>query len=225
MSKNRIKRKRISKVNTNGEKSTQEETSQERESPQKRVSLKKIKRRRQQSSSLNISRLITVIGVIIVVVAVGFILIGNPNQENGNNGQGQYAIPYSVTTIHGETINLSTYYGKTVFYYFTGATCIPCKAQLPYLVDAYDYYKPTGKIEIFSFDIQGYSINDLLTWESDNHITWKVCQDSGLILSTYFSIAYMPTLVICDETGHEINRYIGANDNQTIWAIFESAIN
>ena len=225
MGKNRLKRKRISVEKANVEKSSQEQTREEKKPPQKRVTLKKIRRRRQQSGSFKYSNLILVIGVIIIVVAVGFILIETPNQENGNNSQGQYAIPYSVTTIHGETINLSTYYGKVVFYYFTGATCIPCKTQLPYLVDAYDSYKSTGKIEIFSFDIQGHSINDLLTWESDNHITWKVCQDSGLILSTYFSIAYMPTLIICNETGHEINRYVGANNNQTIWDIFESEIN
>ena len=224
MSKNRIKRKRISGEQTNEKESSQGKTRQEQEPPQKRVSLKKTKLRRHRSGSFKYSNLVLGIGVIIMVVAVGFILIGTPNPEKGNNDQGQYIIPYSVTTIHSETINLSSNYGKAVIYYFTGASCIPCKTQLPYIVDAYDYYKLTGKIEIFSFDIQGTSNSSLIIWESDNHITWKVCQDSGLILATYFSIMYMPTLIICNETGHEVNRYVGANDNQTIWNIFQSAI-
>lgn len=135
-----------------------------------------------------------------------------------------YALKGSVTTIHGQTYQLSSFQGKTLIIYFTGASCIPCKAQLPYLVSAYNKYKGTGKVDVVSLDIQGQSIEALKTWESDNGITWKVCQDTGYTISTQLSIYSMPTLVIFDKNGNELNRYVGQQTEATINQIFQDAV-
>ena len=135
-----------------------------------------------------------------------------------------YALTGSVTTIHGTTIQLSNFQGKTLILYFTGASCIPCKAQLPYLVAAYNQYKSTNKAEVISLDIQGQTVSALLSWESENGITWNVCQDTGYTLSTRFSVYSMPTLVILNKNGNEINRYVGAQSQETINAIFQSVV-
>ena len=214
MTRKKLKRKRIVR--------------EEDETPEKKVKLKykltsRSRKRRQRSSSGSPSNVIIVIFAISIVVVVGVILASPSGTSQGDNPI-EYQISYSVTTIHEETIELSTYQGKSLIIYFSGVTCPPCQLHLPYLVDAYNYYK-SGEIGMVSLDIGGSSIEALLEWEQNNGITWKVCQDSGLTLSTYFSVYSMPTLVVCDENGYELNRYIGAQTNETIWAIVESMIN
>jgi peroxiredoxin len=140
-------------------------------------------------------------------------------------GQTIYALSGSVVTIHGVTIQLSSFQGKSLILYFTGASCIPCKAQLPDLVAAYNQYKSTNKIEVISLDIQGQTIDALKTWESQNGITWNVCQDTGYALSSRFSIYSMPTLVILNVNGIEVNRYVGQQTQATINTIFQNAAN
>jgi len=166
-----------------------------------------------------------IIGAVIAIAVVALIIVGlsTINMTWGGSTT-DYKIPYTVKTIYNENIKLSDYQGKGVIFYFTGAACIPCKAQLPYIVDSYNTYKSTGKIEVFSFDIQGKTVAELITWKNDNGITWKVCQDTGATMSGYFSIYSMPTLVICDKNGNEINRYVGAQSESTIQAIFASLV-
>jgi len=160
----------------------------------------------------------------IVIIAIVTLIFVSPTTINTLSGGSttNYKIPYTVNTISNEKITLSDYQGKGVIFYFTGASCIPCKAQLPYIVNAYNSYKSTGKIQVFSFDIQGNSISSLVAWKNDNGITWKVCQDTGMTMSTYFSIYSMPTLVVCDKNGNEINRYVGSQNESTINSIFAS---
>lgn len=136
-----------------------------------------------------------------------------------------YGIPYRVTNIDGASFSMSVYRGKTLLVYFTGASCIPCKAQLPYIINGYNTYKGTGKVEVISFDIQGNSIASLKDWRTTNGITWQICQDSGLTVGSFFSVSVMPTLIVCDEDGHEITRYIGQQTEQTINNIFINAVN
>jgi len=165
-----------------------------------------------------------VIGVVVVLAVVVFIIAGPAINISPSGSTTNYNIPYTVNTIFYENIRLSDYQGKGVIFYFTGAACIPCKAQLPYIVDSYNTYKSTGKIEVFSFDIQGKTVSELIAWKDANGITWKVCQDTGATMSGYFSIYSMPTLVICDKNGNEVNRYVGAQSESTIQAIFASLV-
>lgn len=169
------------------------------------------------------SLLTAIVGVAAIAV-VALIVVSPAAFDPMQGGTTTYRIPYTVTTIYNEKIKLSNYQGKGVIFYFTGADCIPCKAQLPYIVDSYNNYKSTGKIEVFSFDIQGKTVSELIAWKNDNGITWKVCQDTGATMSGYFSIYSMPTLVVCDKNGNEVNRYVGAQSESTIQAIFSSLI-
>lgn len=145
------------------------------------------------------------------------------DNEDLTDGSNEYPLTQTVTTISNEKIPLTNYAGKSLILYFTGASCIPCKMQLPFLVETYEEYQSTGKIEVISFDIQGKSTSELEQWITDNSIAWKVCQDSGLEMSTFLSIYSMPTLVIFNTDGTETNRYVGAQDEATIQAIFASA--
>ena len=213
MTRKRIKRKKLTKEGIPSEKEVKlvyKPTSKAR------------KRRGQSGSGIPTNLILGIVGVVIVVIVAGIIAVPVIPNQNGNPEE--YQIPYSVTTIHDETIQLSSYQGKSFIIYFSGVHCVPCQQHLPNLVDAYDYYKTSDQIDLVSLDIGGSLIGELLVWEQDNDINWKVCQDSGLTLATYFSVFSMPTLVVCDENGYELNRYVGTQDNETIWAIFESAI-
>jgi peroxiredoxin len=204
-----------------------EEPTEESSTPQKipakskRTALKRIKRRRRGGSRISSNVMIGVFALIVVVV-VGVILAA-PGPSTGNGGE-EYQIPFTVTTIHGEEIELSTYQGISLILYFSGVSCVPCQVHLPYLVAAYNYYNNTNKLEVVSLDIGGSTVGELLGWESANGISWKVCQDSGLTISSHYSVYSMPTLIVCDENGYELTSYVGTQDNDTIWAIFESAV-
>ncbi len=171
-----------------------------------------------------------------ILIGAGVIIALNVDNINDNNSsqepkddsatpENDYVLTQSVTTIHDEQYQLSSFEGKLLILYFTGASCIPCKMQLPFIVNAYDEYKATEKVEVISLDIQGIAVAELIQWESENGITWKVCQDTNMELSSYFSVFSMPTLVICDMNGNEINRYVGAQTEETINQIFLESLN
>ena len=46
----------------------------------------------------------------------------------------------------------------------------------------------------------------------------------GDILGSHFSISAKPTLVVCDENGNEITRYVGQQTEATINNIFAQAV-
>jgi hypothetical protein len=203
--------------------SEEDPSAQKPESKPKKPSLKKIKRRTRSSSKTSPNVMIGIFGIIIVVVVGVILATPNVGQPNGGDLE-EYQIPFSVQTIHGEGIELSAYQGRSLILYFSGVGCVPCQVHLPYLVDAYNHFNSTGRLGMASLDIQGYSVAELLIWEQTNGVTWKVCQDTGLTISSYFSVYSMPTLVVFDENGYELDRYVGTQDNATIWAIFEDAV-
>ncbi|MHA1734027.1 MAG: TlpA family protein disulfide reductase [Promethearchaeota archaeon] len=148
---------------------------------------------------------------------------GNQPADDGSTPTtSQYGTPYTVTTIEGASIPLSNYKGKVLVLYFWGISCPACSQQTPDLVSVYDDLKSDGGVEVVSLDIDGDSDGDLAQWQSDNGVTWKNCRDSGLELSSHFSIAYKPTTIVLDKDGNEARRFVGATSSDEIKAAIEA---
>lgn len=67
---------------------------------------------------------------------------------------GRKAANFSQPDVNGKPVSLSSFKGKYVLIDFWASWCAPCRAEFPYLRQAYDQYKDKG------FDIFAVSIDD-----------------------------------------------------------------
>ena len=51
---------------------------------------------------------------------------------------------FTLKNLHGENIRLADYKGKIVFLNFWATWCVPCKAEIPILIELQDRYKAQG---------------------------------------------------------------------------------
>ncbi len=150
-----------------------------------------------------------------------------PKENEGDTGQttqGDYGIPYTVTSCYGETIPLSQYQGKILVMMFWGTRCPACEIQTPRLVNVYNEFKKGGQVEIVSLEVQGASSDTLIQWGESNMVMWKNCPDTGVKIASHYSIASIPTTIIFDENGGELQRFIGAQTEETLTNAINAAL-
>jgi cytochrome oxidase Cu insertion factor (SCO1/SenC/PrrC family) len=190
----------------------------------------KLKKKRSIRSPLSIIFIVALI--LVVSSSIIGINTGNDNFTNVNNNSGlptdededsgTYGLSQTVTTVDGDTFSLSVYDGKPLIIYFSGVECPACNLELPYLVDAWNNHKSSGRFNMICFDIEGSTVGEIKDWMSDNGVTWDCCQDTGYQMSSDFSVYSMPTLVIINSNGYESDRYVGAQSESTINTIFDN---
>jgi thiol-disulfide isomerase/thioredoxin len=53
-------------------------------------------------------------------------------------------LSFTLKNLHGDSVRLSDYKGKVVFLNFWATWCVPCKAEIPILVELQNRYKADG---------------------------------------------------------------------------------
>jgi len=86
---------------------------------------------------------------------------------------------FTATNLVGKPLSLGDYKGKVVLVDFWATWCLPCQAQLPYLLKTYSKYHGRG------FEIVGVSLDDdqqkLLTFARHVGMTWpQTCDGQGM---------------------------------------------
>src|ERR1051326_250236 len=60
---------------------------------------------------------------------------------------------------NGKTVHLSDYKGKVVLIDFWATWCVPCKAEIPWLIELHKKYGPEGLVLLgISMDEDGWSV-------------------------------------------------------------------
>jgi len=61
------------------------------------------------------------------------------------------AADFTVTTVDGKTVSLSSYKGKPVWLTFGATSCVPCKSEAPDIEAAYQKFKAKGGVVLAIF--------------------------------------------------------------------------
>ena len=144
---------------------------------------------------------------------------------DGNNSQMVYAVGHrplapdiTATSLTGTPIRLASYRGKVVVLNFWGSWCPPCRAESPTLAVLSEQYRSRG-VSFLGDDVGDTPANALaftrsvgITYPSMNDNSYAIAQDFGRVAS----VAYTPTTVVIDRTGHIAGLVIGKVSYQTM---------
>jgi peroxiredoxin len=127
---------------------------------------------------------------------------------------------FTLNSWKGEKVSLSDFRGKVVLLDFWASWCAPCIASIPSMKQLYDKYHSKG------FEIVGISTDsDEAAWLrsiEQHEIPWVNVIDErpdGIlksIVSTNYSVAFLPTLIIIDKEGKIVAKNVTKEDIEQI---------
>jgi thiol-disulfide isomerase/thioredoxin len=136
---------------------------------------------------------------------------GNISQIVYSAGHRPLAPDFTATSLTGTPIRLASYRGKVVVLNFWGSWCAPCRAESPTLAVLSEEYRSQG-VSFLGDDVGDTPANALdftrsvgITYPSVNDASYAIVQDFSRVVN----IAYTPTTVVIDRTGHIAGLVIG----------------
>jgi len=113
--------------------------------------------------------------------------------------EGKVSPDFTVPTIDGKEVSLSSLKGKYVLLDFWASWCKPCIGEIPFMQKAYKTYKHKG-FEIFSVSVD----KDPAAWKKavkDHGMTWLQGHDTQDISHTEYGVMSIPTTLLLDKDG------------------------
>lgn len=178
--------------------------------------------------------------VVVALVAAGMLYFGlHMARGSGTThplgmAYGTPAPDFTLETLDGKSLSLSSLRGKAVLVNFWATWCGPCKIETPWLVDLRNQYNAKG------FEILGVSTDDIdrsdpkafgqekkeITDFVDRmHMPYPVLIDGDSLSKPYGGLDAMPTSIFVDREGKIVAATMGITSKDDIEANIQKALN
>jgi len=137
-----------------------------------------------------------------------FLIIGCGNAENNNSKSGASDIEkfsFTLNTIDGEEVALSSLKGKVVFIDFFATWCGPCKVAIPHLVNLHNKYNEEG-FEVIA--VSNENANLLSSFRDRMGISYNVLVDNKNVFAT-FGVRSIPALFMFNKEDNIVDKEVG----------------
>lgn len=125
------------------------------------------------------------------------------SEAGGELGTGPEVPDFEFVDFDGNRRNLAEFRGKYLMLDFWGSWCPPCRAEIPYVKDAYERFRPRG-FEVLGMDYErGASVAQVKAYLQDNGVTWTFAQPDSVrdIIVEGFRVTAFPTVILLDPGG------------------------
>ena len=126
---------------------------------------------------------------------------------------------FSVKTLDGAALKLSTLKGKVVLLDFWATWCPPCRAEIPHFKELYTQYKGKG-LEVIGLALDEQGESAVRPFAQQNGINYPLAAGTQALAQAYGGILGIPTTFLIDKQGRIAKKFIGYQDKQ----IFEKEI-
>jgi len=124
---------------------------------------------------------------------------------------GKPAPDFTLKTVDGRTVTLSSLRGKLVLVNFWATWCPPCREEMPSMEELYRNYAPGG-LELLAINIEEDGPQVLPEFLKEHPHTFPVLCDTAQSVSVRYGVYQFPETFIVDRNGIIIDKVIGAID-------------
>jgi cytochrome c biogenesis protein CcmG/thiol:disulfide interchange protein DsbE len=178
------------------------------------------------------SKILSGIAVAILVVAIGVVAYANfastgdvgqvlndggkvalsPSSSEGPVAAGKLAPDFTLKTLSGETISLTSLRGKVVFLNVWATWCGPCREEMPSIQALYDEFshEPDFVVLAVSEDSAGRGAVD--SYVHGNAFRFDVLLDPQNLVGDAYDVSGIPETFIIDRTGRIVAHHVGPYD-------------
>jgi len=117
---------------------------------------------------------------------------------------------FSLPTLTGETLDLSTYKGKVIFLDFWATWCDPCREQIPHFVELQNEYGDRGlRIIGISMDDEPEPVRDFCR---QFKLNYPVVMGNAKTGELYGGVLGLPIAFLIGRDGRIYQKHVGATD-------------
>jgi len=117
---------------------------------------------------------------------------------------------FQLNDLEGKPLSLGEAKGKIVLLNFWATWCVPCRAEIPDLVDLQKRY--ADKLEIIALATDEDDADEVRRFVMESGINYRVAMVSDEVRRDYGGIAALPTSFVIDAQGRIVQKHVGLND-------------
>jgi thiol-disulfide isomerase/thioredoxin len=132
---------------------------------------------------------------------------------------------FTLESLDGKKVSLSSYKGSFVFLNFWATWCPPCRSEMPAMQALYEKLKSKGFV-IVAVDV-GEQAPVVRDYMKKNKFTFPVLLDTTGQVGGLYGAQSIPTTYLVDREGRILSRGIGAQwkwDSPEMIALFEKLL-
>jgi peroxiredoxin len=99
----------------------------------------------------------------------------------------------------GESISLQDYRGKVVYLTFWASWCIPCRQEMPYLVQLWQRHRESG-LQVIGINVEEDEAA-ALQFAQEHELPFPLVRDPDRVISKLYRVPGFPTHYIVDRRG------------------------
>lgn len=127
---------------------------------------------------------------------------------------------FTLTTLDGESVQLSSLRGDVVLLDFWATWCGPCRYDMPHVDALYEEYKDEG-LQVFG--VNSERPEQARAYLESNGFDFPTLQDPGLRVAQLYRVQAIPTFVVIDREGKMTSYLKGTRSREQLRAALERA--
>jgi thiol-disulfide isomerase/thioredoxin len=162
------------------------------------------------SPKRNPAALFFVAAIVAALLFIGF----HAARRSGNAGgdpldpTGKAAPDFTLQTLDGKSVSLSSFRGRAVLLNFWATWCGPCKIEMPWFVELQKQYGPQG-LQIVGVAMDDSSPQDIQTFVKEMGVNYPVLVGKEAVGQAYGGVDVLPTTFFIDRDGKIVSREFG----------------
>ena len=127
---------------------------------------------------------------------------------------------FELSTLEGETISLSQLEGKVSVINFWASWCMPCREEMPWLVEMTDLYD-AAEFSVVGITQDPENTDAIIEFVADIGVNYPIAMTDFELESKTGGIYGIPTTFILDRSGRVAYKHVGLGDEEELRSTIE----
>ncbi|HZW40614.1 MAG: TlpA family protein disulfide reductase [Syntrophothermus sp.] len=132
------------------------------------------------------------------------------NDFNSNSALSEKAPDFTLKSVDGKNIKLSSYKGKIVILDFWATWCGPCRKGIPDLISLQKEFPKD--LVVIGISVDRETKNNVPKFIKDYGVNYPIVYYTEDVVKNYGGIEAIPTAFIIDKNGNIVDKHVGLVD-------------